>query len=180
MKKISDISYFQGTNRGNHNESGRSLVEMLGTIAIITIITIGSIAAGSVGMTTWRTNELRDDLDVVMQTIVDLYSWNRKTGFPDKTTVQNFFCKEGGFHRCFCKNEECSTYDFLSPWDTEVFVSDSGGDILEITVTEIPAMACRQLEDTEGTYWKHIGTSGRGTCPDRGVVDMLFELKESF
>lgn len=180
MKKLLDKSYFQGTNRRQHSESGRSLVEMLGTIAIIGVITAGSITAGSVGMTTWRTNELRDDLDIIMQTIVDLYSWNRN-GFPDSTKVENLFCKEGGFHRCICKSEDCSTYDFLSPWDTEVFVSDSGGDILEITVKGIPVMACRQIEGGEGTYWEHLEThSSRDTCPDRGVVDMTFQLKDSF
>lgn len=180
MKKILDKSYFQRTNRGQNGESGRSLIEMLGTIAIITVITIGSIAAGGVAMTTWRANELRDDLDVMMQTIVDLYSWKRD-GFPAGANIEKFFCKEGGFYRCECKDENCDSYDLLSPWSTDVFIDSTGGDDLNIYVVGVPVMACRQLDGAKGTYWKHLKThSSRGTCPDRGIVDMTFKLKETF
>ncbi|MBR4927789.1 MAG: hypothetical protein IKY98_05635 [Alphaproteobacteria bacterium] len=192
MKKILDKSYFQRTNRGQNGESGRSLIEMLGTIAIITVITIGSIAAGGVAMTTWRTSELRNDLDVMMQTIVDLYSWKRD-GFPieeneetEDDAIKNFFCKEDKFYRCVCDKEEdkncdSDTYRLLSPWGKEVSIYSTNGDDLNIYVVGVPVMACRQLDGAEGTYWKHLTThSSRGTCPDRGVVDMTFKLKETF
>lgn len=179
MKKISDISYFQGTNRLANGESGRSLVEMLGTIAIITMITIGSITAGSVAMTTWRTNELRDDLDVMIQTIADLYSWNREGFSENGDEIEKFLCKEGDFHRCVCEEPGCIS----TPWDGEIVIKGIDGNSFEIEVLGIPAMACRQLLHTSGHYWEYqkiTSTSREDECPVRGNVDILFKLKDNF
>ena len=44
----------------NTNESGRSMVEMLGVLAIIGVLSIGGIAGYTRAMRTWRVNEIFD------------------------------------------------------------------------------------------------------------------------
>ena len=55
----------------NTNESGRSMVEMLGVLAIIGVLSIGGIAGYSMAMNRYRANEA---LDMASKFAVILYS----------------------------------------------------------------------------------------------------------
>ena len=72
----------------SHNESGRSMVEMLGVLAIVGVLSIGSIAGYSYGMDKYRANQTINDLmlmgiDVITQNNQnrepDLSEWGTKT-----------------------------------------------------------------------------------------------------
>ena len=59
MKKTNYETKILSKNR-NSAESGRSMVEMLGVLAIVGVISIGGIAGYNYGMNRYRTNELLD------------------------------------------------------------------------------------------------------------------------
>ena len=63
------------------NEQGRTMLEMLGVIAIIGIITYGAIAGISYGMKTYKINQTYNDIQDIIQGVEDLYSWSRG-GYP--------------------------------------------------------------------------------------------------
>ena len=70
------------------NESGRSMVEMLGVLAIIGVLSIGGIAGYSMAMNRYRANEA---LDVATKFAVILYSsyqTSQATGTSWSTTNQ--------------------------------------------------------------------------------------------
>ena len=60
----------------NH-EQGRSMVEMLGTLAIIGVLSIGGLAAYSYGMTKYRTNELLEGASRRAYTVAAQVAMNR-------------------------------------------------------------------------------------------------------
>ena len=64
-------------------ESGRSMVEMLGTLAIIGVLSIGGIAGYSYGMDKYRANETIND---IMLKMVDIVSTANQNGVPDSTS----------------------------------------------------------------------------------------------
>lgn len=61
----------------NRGESGRSMVEMLGTLAIIGVLSIGSIAGYSYGMDKYRANTVMND---IMLRAVDVIAQFDRTG----------------------------------------------------------------------------------------------------
>ncbi len=61
-------------------ESGRSMVEMLGTLAIIGVLSIGGIAGYSYGMDKYRANTIIND---VMLRHVDIIAQNMRGGTPN-------------------------------------------------------------------------------------------------
>lgn len=168
MKQISDTSYFSKTNRPVSDESGRSLVEMLGTIAIIVMITIGGIASAGLGLNYYRTNKTRDDVDLLFQTAMDLYSW-RRAGYPiGENAMMPFVCDEGG--------RDCSDGAWISAFSTPMKIYSTNGEDLVITVP-VSAISCTQLVGTEGALWEFPGLVGVNKCPSRGDVTMRFTLK---
>ncbi len=51
-------------------ESGRSMVEMLGVLAIIGVLSIGGIAGYTYGMTYYRANEIMNEVNIISATLV--------------------------------------------------------------------------------------------------------------
>ena len=65
---LSSLGLPQGSTRKQCRlaQSGRSMVEMLGTLAIIGVLSIGGIAGYSYGMDKWRANEVINDVNMRM------------------------------------------------------------------------------------------------------------------
>ena len=74
-------------------ESGRSMVEMLGTLAIIGVLSVGAIAGYSYGMNKYRANQTIHDItlravDLMTQasqgrTELSLAEWDKETTIYD-------------------------------------------------------------------------------------------------
>ena len=65
--------------RNNKYESGRSMVEMLGTLAIIGVLSIGGIAGYSYGMDKYKANQTINDVMLMGVDIITQLSQNRGT-----------------------------------------------------------------------------------------------------
>lgn len=68
MKKLKIVSYSQ---------KGRSMIEMLGVLAIIGVLSIGGIAGYSKAMTKYRVNKMADQISQLAQNIRTLYASQR-------------------------------------------------------------------------------------------------------
>lgn len=66
-----------------HNESGRTMLEMLGVLAIMGVIMYGAVAGIQFGISMYKVNASYNDLEELSQGIIDLYSWSQ--GFPNDT-----------------------------------------------------------------------------------------------
>lgn len=135
------------------NESGRSLVEMLGTIAIITMITIGGIAATRMALDTFRANSAGDQIEQVAQGVMDLYSW--KKDYNGVGSSELFWQKN-----CSSINKPCTNGHFKPIVGVDMSVS-SFNKGFAITVTDIPAVTCRTLKNKT---WVLVSKTD-GTCP---------------
>ena len=56
------------------NESGRSMIEMLGVLAIIGVLSVGGIAGYSKAMTKFKTNQVADNVSMLVANIKTLYA----------------------------------------------------------------------------------------------------------
>ena len=56
------------------NESGRSMIEMLGVLAIIGVLSVGGIAGYSKAMNKYKTNKVADNVSMIITNIRTLYA----------------------------------------------------------------------------------------------------------
>lgn len=92
------ICYFQGhSNQLKTNESGRTMLEMLGVLGIMGIIMYGAVAGINYGMDTYKINQTYNEVQEVIQSIQDMYSWQR--GYP-VTFSGKTLCDNDVFVRC--------------------------------------------------------------------------------
>ena len=68
----------------NTNESGRSMVEMLGVLAIIGVLSIGGIAGYTLAMNRYRANEILN-----AAALVSIAATSAKGGVGDTATLAN-------------------------------------------------------------------------------------------
>ncbi len=60
-----------------HNELGRTMLEMLGVLAIMGVIMYGAIAGIGFGVDMYKINATYNDLEELSQGVIDLYSWKQ-------------------------------------------------------------------------------------------------------
>ena len=71
------------------NESGRSMIEMLGVLAIIGVLSVGGIAGYSKAMTKFKTNKVVDQVSMIVTNIRTLYAQQTTyEGLTNKTAIQ--------------------------------------------------------------------------------------------
>lgn len=121
------------------SESGRSLIEMLGTIAIITMLTIGGIAATQTGLAIFRTNTTQDEVEKIINNVYDLYSWQKDFARLDMSRI--------------CQNDvlERSCNASKTGWDnpfggTTSVAKINNGENFQVIVTNVPRDVCKNFE----------------------------------
>ena len=71
------------------NEFGRSMIEMLGVLAIIGVLSVGGIAGCSKAMTKYKTNKVKDQISTIVANIRTLYTQQISySGLNNKTAIQ--------------------------------------------------------------------------------------------
>ena len=70
------------------NESGRSMIEMLGVLAIIGVLSVGGIAGYSKAMNKFKTNKVADNVSMLIANIKTMYAQqNSFNGLKNTTAV---------------------------------------------------------------------------------------------
>lgn len=159
-------------------ESGRSMVEMLGTLAIIGVLSIGGIIGYSYGMDRYRANETMNDVmlratDLIAQALqnnetLSLEGWNEKTVYPvlnaDYATDASVMFDVGTQANPIPKRVCEMVFDDLFPYTVQIDTNASRG---------ISKEACG--DDNIMTFY--FDPSGAGPavcdpeCPDGEVCD---------
>ncbi|MBQ9089471.1 MAG: hypothetical protein IJY58_00265 [Alphaproteobacteria bacterium] len=111
-------------------ESGRSMVEMLGVIAIIGVISVGGITSMSYIDSYFRTSATLLEIDQVARDISDMCSW--ATGYDT--------C---GLSVDMLQQEEIIDSD-KNRWGGTMNV-EATVDEFKLTYTEVPETACEQM-----------------------------------
>lgn len=116
------------------SQSGRSMLEMLGVIAIIGVITVGGISASSYIDSYFRTNSTFLDIENLAKDIADLYSWAPDYSTLNMTTI--------------CNEEiiDCVDGKGKNIWGGDITItSSSSNSAFTITYTSVPKTACQRL-----------------------------------
>ena len=162
MKK--QICYFKGSaNQIKTDESGRTMLEMLGVLGIMGIIMYGAVAGINYGMSTYKINQIYNEVQEAVQSIQDIYSWQRGYIGINASTL----CQNDVFVRC----------DDGTPknvYEGNITVSAiSGGASFKVSYAGIDEDICYRLKEMD---W---GTILMGTGCNAGVNAIEFCPKET-
>ena len=152
------------------NESGRSMVEMLGVLAIMGVIMYGAVAGINFGIDMYKINATYNEIEELSQSIIDLFSWSDNYG----TLTVEVVCDNDAYPTC----NQCETngqcHRMTNQWGGDVTVGSSGPDGFVIQYTQIPDVACERLR-TEVFQNVCVGnvTEANSKC------DVTFYLKGS-
>jgi len=120
-------------------QSGRSMIEMLGVLAIVGVLSAGGIAGYSMAMQSYKTTSLIEKINLIAQRARTTYK-GTYTGITN-TTMQN--------------SGKLSANDFANPFGGTLTLANSGDTAFTITTTAVvPAEACVDLMTSD---WGNTG-----------------------
>ena len=135
-----------------NNEQGRSMIEMLGVLAIVGVLSVGGIAGYSKAMNKFKTNKLIDQVNMITTNVRTLYSSQRTyNGLNNKLATQVGLIPAEMFEGT--SNSEV-THVFGGTLTLDTANSDSW---YYIEVEDVPSSACLSIVTTD---WG--GDSGSG------------------
>ena len=149
----------------NQNESGRSMIEMLGVLSIMGVIMYGAVAGINFGIEMYKINATYNEIEEISRGILDLYSWSSNfSGVSIKVLCENDVVSQCGSNNMTATNQ----------WAGPITVASTNNDQdFAITYENVPSLACERLKSETGLT---------NVCPPRGMtcVDrntMTFTLK---
>ena len=137
------------------NEQGRSMIEMLGVLAIVGVLSVGGIAGYSKAMNKFKTNKAIDQINMMSTNVRTLYS-SQKTygGLINKVAIRTGVIPNEMY-------SDTSTSTMNNAFGGEAQISAAThvmeDDSFVIAIDKIPAASCVSIATTE---WG--GDSGSG------------------
>lgn len=168
MKK--QICYFKGNAyQIKTDESGRTMLEMLGVLGIMGIIMYGAVAGINYGMSTYKINQIYNEVQEAVQSIQDIYSWQR--GYPESFDLETL-CQNDVFVRCDGGTPK-NVYENNISVEGIGSCSSSICSSFKVSYAGIDEDICYRLKEMD---W---GTILMGTACDPGLNTIVFCPKET-
>ena len=160
------------------NEKGRSMIEMLGVLAIIGVLSVGGIAGYSKAMMKFKINKTLDQVAMLVTNIRTMYAQqNNYTGLNAGTAISLNLADDA---------MKLSTSKLTSPFG-EVTIDTEGAAIINdtedntaftITLTNLPKDACVAIATNSwgsaysaGFLGMAVGGGSTSGCTTRGTGD---------
>lgn len=132
------------------NESGRSMVEMLGVLCIVGVLTIGAASVVQFGMRSYQATNLYSRIENAASDVSDRYSWRRT--YPEQLTQDLAITLGGTYENGQIKVE--------TPLGAMV-VAAKDADGFTITVNGVPKSPCQQLQSMK---WVNVSWRATNSC----------------
>lgn len=173
------------------NESGRSMIEMLGVLAIIGVLSVGGIAGYSKAMNKFKTNKVADNVSMIVANIKTMYAQQKTYKDLDTASARNMglipdeLVKKGGtaqnptyaYKNAYNGEVEIHASESTTGGDNKAFVIFFGGLSKEACITlatndwgsgyssgliALQASGKSEAADKAGLNTIHIGDNGSG------------------
>lgn len=137
------------------NEQGRSMIEMLGVLAIVGVLSVGGIAGYSKAMNKFKTNKVGDQIQMISTNIRTLFSSQRTyEGLTNGMALQAGLIP-GEMYDADSGNSYSSSYLITNAFGGKTFIAvadqSSTGDNMAFTIAvdQIPQSACVSIATTD-------------------------------
>ena len=143
--------YFLGENIMKHiNENGRSMVEMLGVLAIIGVLSVGGIAGYSKAMNKYKINKTTDQVSMLVANLRTLFSSQGDYAGLNNGQAIKFGVVPNDMYAAASNNTYASNYAIKNAFGGSVTIEadaarsagDSGSEAFVITYEGLTPEAC--------------------------------------
>lgn len=163
------------------NEQGRSMIEMLGVLAIVGVLSVGGIAGYSKAMNKFKANKVIDQINMLSTNIRTMYSSQRSyKGLNNGTAVSLGLAPSEMYDAS--SNDTGSSRSLMNAFAGNVYIrtgktqgSDDGAYI--ITIDGIPSAACITLVTTDWGGESGSGLAGFYVKP-QGTTDTASSVND--
>ncbi len=147
------------------SQSGRSMVEMLGVIAIIGLITVAGVTSMGYVDSYFRSSATVIEIDDLAKDIVDTYSWSSNFSDLSMATI----CSEGIL--------KCTNQVGKNRWGGDITVAPSGAGNSTFTITynNVPQIPCEQLLHASSEDEFHYVTAENIQCSDNSTMNFILK-----
>lgn len=134
-----------------YNEAGRSMIEMLGVLAIIGVLSVGGIAGYSKAMMKYKVNRSMDEITQIATNIRTLFGGQRNYSALTAPVVRDAKLVPGEMGLIDAAADADAAMEFENPWGgtftiTVVAKTDNDSDkAFMIESKDIPTEACIEL-----------------------------------
>lgn len=144
------------------NEQGRSMIEMLGVLAIVGVLSVGGIAGYSKAMAKFKTNKIIDQINTISTNVRTLYSSQRNYGGLNNGTAIRMALIPSEMYAASKKSASGSNVEVTNAFGGNLYIHSvnqgTGTDnAYVIAVDALPKTACVSIATTD---WG--GDSGSG------------------
>lgn len=148
-------------NNIKQNESGRTMLEMLGVLAVMGIIMYGAISGIGFGVSMYKINATYNQLEEISQGLTDLYSWSRSypEGEEGKIAMRKAVC-ENAVTECGGEKENPTILDEYGG----ISIGEAGGGAhYTLTINGLTELACGRLKTMS-----YANMTIQGDCKETG------------
>ncbi len=126
----------------NSEQNGRSMVEMLGVLAIIGVLSVGGIAGYSKAMAKYRTNKTIDQVSMLITNIRTLYAnQNNYVGLNDSALLTFELVSQDMITTTAGTSSGTATTSLINPFGGAITVTNNTNDFT-VTYANIDKQAC--------------------------------------
>lgn len=138
------------------NEQGRSMIEMLGVLAIVGVLSVGGIAGYSKAMNKFKTNKVGDQIQMISTNIRTLFSSQRTyAGLTNGMALKAGLIPGEMYEAVSSGQSYSSSYTITNAFGGKTFIAvadqSSDGDEMAFTIAvdQIPQSACVSIATTD-------------------------------
>ena len=145
------------------NEQGRSMIEMLGVLAIVGVLSVGGIAGYSKAMNKFKTNKVIDQINMISTNIRTLYSSQRNyNGLDNLIAVKTGVVPAEMYDASKVASATAATMTLTHAFGGQLLIktaatSGDGEGAYVLAIDGVPSSACISIATTD---WG--GDSGSG------------------
>ncbi len=138
------------------NEQGRSMIEMLGVLAIVGVLSVGGIAGYSKAMNKFKTNKISDQVQMISTNIRTLFSSQRTyEGLNNGMALQAGLIPGEMYDAVSSGGSYSNSYPITNAFGGSVVIAvadqSNTGDMMAFTIgfSQIPQSACVSIATTD-------------------------------
>ena len=169
------------------NEQGRSMIEMLGVLAIVGVLSVGGIAGYSKAMNKFKTNKVSDQVQMISTNIRTLFSSQRTyEGLNNGTAVKAGLVPGEMYDTASGSNASGSTFKITNSFGGGVYIgaaaSATANDDMAfvISFSGIPQSSCVSIATTDWGGDVGSGLAAMNIAADATGTDNNAKAKEGY
>ena len=133
------------------NETGRTLIEMMGVLAVMGVMIVGAMTGLRFGVMWMQASSAYTAIENTAAGVIDIYSYEHSYPLPAKTKAMADKIVKGGDICTDCVATVLGA-EAKSPWGSKMIIQPGDETYFKIVAQNVPQAACIRLAEMQWNY----------------------------